>query len=147
MNEQEYISERLEVQIKWYSKQSAFNKKWFYTFKIAEILLALSIPFLAGFISDSTSIKIAVGIVGVLVALISGLSIVFKFQEKWTNYRSTAESLKYHKFMYLNKAGMYENASISALTQNVENMILKENTDWSKLIESSNQEVFYKVEH
>jgi hypothetical protein len=54
MTEDEYVESRLHDQIAWYNKKSAFNQNRYKTLRVVEILLATSVPFLTGFISDSS---------------------------------------------------------------------------------------------
>jgi hypothetical protein len=107
--EDDYLQNRVRDQITWYSKKSATNKKWFLRLKTSEIILALFIPFLSGYIgSPNCVIKITIGLLGIIVAAIAGLITLIKFQENWIEYRTTAESLKLEKFLFLAKAGPYK---------------------------------------
>ena len=109
-NEKEYFHTRVNDQIKWYDKKSATNKRWFLRMKITEVIMALFIPFLTGYITDKTlELKIIVGFLGIIVAAIAGLITLIKFQENWIEYRTVAESLKLEKYLYLSKAGPYKN--------------------------------------
>jgi len=144
--EEEYLKTRVLDQINWYDKKSAHNKKWFLTFKISEIVFALFIPFLSGYINSSGSpLKVVVGILGVIVAAIAGLITLIKFQENWLEYRTVAESLKLEKFLFLSKAGPYKDTSdpfplfverfeslISTSTKKWVNYISKKETDSTK---------------
>ena len=79
--------------------------------KISEVVMALFIPFLTGYITDKTlELKIIVGMLGIIVAEIAGLITLIKFQENWIEYRTVAESLKFEKYLYLSKAGPYKNS-------------------------------------
>lgn len=110
-NEKEYLQTRVNDQIRWYDKKSAINKKWFLRLKIAEVIMALFIPFLSGYITDKTvEIKIVVGLLGIVVAGIAGLVTLIKFQENWIEYRTVTESLKLEKYLFLSKAGPYKNS-------------------------------------
>jgi len=72
------------------------------------------------------------GISGAIVAILSGLVSLFKFQEKWTNYRTTSETLKHEKYMFLTKTSPYhEQDSLSTLVYRVESIISRENSDWN----------------
>lgn len=109
-SEDEYLKTRVVDQIKWYDKGSLYNKKCFLSLKVTEILLAASIPFLAAYIPSSDScLKIIVGILGIIIAVIAGIITLIKFQENWIEYRTVAESLKLEKFLFLAKAGPYKN--------------------------------------
>ena len=132
MTKDEYLDQRLQKQIDWYDKKSQLNQRWYKFLNIAEILFAVSIPFLVSFISSAQSlIKIIVGILGVAVAFISGLLGIYKFQENWIEYRTNAESLKHEKYLYLTKCEPYNSDDcFEKLVQRVESFISKEHSNW-----------------
>ena len=110
MNEEKYIKERVQNQIDWYSKKSALNKKLHLWFRGLIIVFSATIPFLTGLIEDkSKSLTIIVGVLGVLIAVLTSLTALMKFQEKWSEYRTTSETLKHEKYLYETKSGPYDN--------------------------------------
>jgi len=131
MNEQDYIKSRLKNQQEWYSNASKKNKLWFYWLKSIELIGAISIPFLVNYCENLT-----IGLIGVIVAIVAGLIGLFKFQEKWTKYRTTAETLKHQLYLYETKTGIYkdESARFEILVMNVESIISKENSEWQNYI-------------
>lgn len=132
MNEEEYLKDRLDSQIEWYDTKSSWNQSWHKKLRILEVLAAASIPFLTGYITDSTpDMKIVVGSLGVLIAVSSGFIAIFKFQEHWLQYRTTAESLKHHKYLYQTKTAPYDKEnSFNLLVESIEGLISKENSNW-----------------
>lgn len=134
MNEEEYISQRLDEQISWYDKKSQWNQRWYKRLKATEIFMAILIPFLVGYIAETApGVKFAVGFLSVIVAAIAGLVSLYKFQENWIEYRTTVESLKHEKYLYLTKTGPYDGADVfNKLVENVEGLISKENTRWAQ---------------
>ena len=140
MNEAQYIAERLDDQIDWYDRKSQSNQSWYKRLRLAELALAASIPFAAGFIAegeDPVFLKIIVGGAGAIVAVIAGVLSLYSFQERWVEYRTTCETLRHHKLRYLTKTAPYaENSELSALVENVESLISKENTNWAEQIRS-----------
>jgi hypothetical protein len=107
--EEDYLQTRVLDQIEWHDRKGTINKKWFVRLKVSEILLSLCIPFLTGYITNSSNtLKVTVGILGIAVAAIAGIITLIKFQENWIEYRTVAESLKMEKFLYLSKAGPYK---------------------------------------
>ena len=131
MDEAKYIKDRLDSQLDWYDKKSGWNQSWHKKLRILEVLAASSIPFLTGYITDTTpDMKVVVGGLGVLIAVSSGVIALFKFQEHWLQYRTTAESLKHHKFLYLTKTAPYtDENSFNLLVESVEGLISKENSN------------------
>jgi Protein of unknown function (DUF4231) len=135
MNEEEYMTNRLEKEIVWYDKRSARNKNLYQLFKTLEIVIAVIIPFLTGYLKENENLKYAIGILGIFIAILSGSITLFKFPEKWIEYRTTAETLKHEKYMFLTLAGPYKSDhSTSNLAERVEYLIAKENSNWNMLI-------------
>jgi hypothetical protein len=101
--------------------------------KIAEVIMALFIPFLTGYITDKTlGLKIVVGVLGMIVAAIAGLITLIKFQENWIEYRTVAETLKLEKYLYLSKAGPYKNShdSYPMFVERFESLISTSTKKW-----------------
>jgi hypothetical protein len=137
MKEEEYLTVRVKDQIDWYDRKSAWNKKWFMRLKVMEIFLALFVPFLTGYITSNTpGLKITVGLIGVMVAAIAGITTLYKLQENWLTYRGVAESLKYEQFLYLTRSGPYKDPdAFPAFVERIEGLISKENTKWTTYFE------------
>jgi hypothetical protein len=130
----EYLQERLDDQINWYDKKSAWNQVWFKRLRAAEILFSVTVPFLISHIGgDSTLLKVVAGAMGVAVALIAGLVTLYRFQENWVEYRATAEILKHEKYLYLTQSAPYDgDNAFHLLVGTVESAISQENTRWSQ---------------
>jgi hypothetical protein len=140
MNEEEYLKSRVDNQIKWYSTKSAFNKKMFNRLKMAEIILALSIPLLVYIVAEK-DVNFSVSLIGVTVAVIAGLISLMKYQENWIEYRTTAETLKHEKYLYITKSGPYDGKeSFNGFVERIEGVISKENSKWSKVISAKEKE-------
>jgi hypothetical protein len=128
---EEYIEQRLNDQISWYDHKSGRNQCWFKWLRFAEVLAAATIPFLSGFAGDSFQIRIAIGALGVLVAVVASLLGLLHFQEHWIAYRATAESLRKEKFLFLTQTEPYDkNDAFHLLVQRVEALLSKESTEW-----------------
>ncbi len=134
MNADEYVLQRLDDQINWYDHKSQWNQRWYRRLRVVEFLAAALIPFLAGYVAkDSMYINLTIGILGVLIAAITGITSLYSFQGNWIEYRTTCESLKHKKFLFLTKTEPYDTEeSFSCLVQHVETSISKENSDWSQ---------------
>jgi hypothetical protein len=132
LNPGEYMTERVEKQIDWYDTRSASNKRWFRLLRIIEIVAAAMIPFLTA-ITGVPYMNYVIGGLGVLITIVAGILALFQFQERWTEYRTTAESLKKEQFLFLTKANPYNAGDIfSMFVQTVETLISKENINWSQ---------------
>lgn len=141
MNEEEYFEKRLEDQIHWYDKKSMFNQGWYKRLRVMEIAAAAAIPLLAGFIKDNSDpFKIVIGLLGLIIVVLTAVITLYKFQENWIEYRTTSETLKHEKFLFLTASEPYNvKEPFQLLVQRVENLISKENTKWVEYIKSSKE--------
>lgn len=137
---EEYIKSRLEDQITWYSKKSASNQRMYKRLQLITIIASSSIPFLTAYASEFYSIEIIVGLIGVSIAAITSVNGLYKYQENWIAYRSTSESLKHQKYLYLTGTEPYhDEQAFNMLVQNVEMLISRENSTWSKQMDKPQQ--------
>lgn len=136
MTEQEYIKTRIDDQINWYSDKATTNKIWNHCTKGLIIVFSALIPLIAGLDYYPTIKNIVLGILGSLITILSGLSGFLKLQEKWTEYRTTSETLKHEKFLFQTKTGPYntEPEPFNLLVIRTENLVSKEHSIWSKYI-------------
>ena len=124
----DYLQQRLQPEIQWYDQKSARNKRWFYFFRISTIVISAGLVFMGYF---SNMYGWAVGLIGILIIIIEALDSVCKPQEKWINYRTTAESLKHEREMFASKAGAYAGMSDDQLlTERCESLISREHSTW-----------------
>lgn len=139
MNQDEYLKERLDDQIDWYDQKSILNQRLFKRLQVAAILASSTIPFLSGWITGTAILlKLSVGALGLMVATISAFLVVYKFQENWLGYRTTCESLKHEKYLFLTKCEPYTQGDpFKLLVERAESMISKENTDWSRYMKKN----------
>ena len=137
MDSNEYIAQRLEPAREWYSRNSRSSKSWHNILQVSQILAAACIPFLPSVIKEISALNTTTGALGVLIAVMAGISALYKFDERWTSYRSASESLKNEKFLYLTQVGPYGGTDpFSLLVRRVENLISQENRDWSEYLGS-----------
>lgn len=134
MNQEAYLKERLQDQIDWYDRTSVKNQKWFKRLQVAAILASATIPFLSGYITGTTVLlKLSVGFLGLSVAAMTAILGLYKFQENWLEFRTTCESLKHEKYLFLTKSEPYDQEEpFSLLVERVESLISKENTAWNR---------------
>jgi len=131
MAPEEYIEQRLNNQIDWYDRKSATNQYWFKWLRFTEIVAAAIIPFLSGFAGNSSSMKIAIGALGVLVTVIASVLGLLNLQAYWIEYRAIAESLRKEKFLFLTQTEPYnEDDALHLLVQRVEALLSTENAEW-----------------
>ena len=142
MNEQEYIEQRLDDQQTWYAGKSAWNQTWYKRLRMVEVVLAAGIPFVSSLIGkfpDSPNVvPIIVSMIAFLIAATSALLALYRFQDNWLQYRSTAEQLKREKFLFLTKNHPYDGEdAFHVLVDNVERILGVENSTWREQIKSA----------
>jgi hypothetical protein len=125
------IMERLEDQIAWYDKKSLSNQRTFKRVKVVEIVVAALIPLLSGL--KITWIVWVIGGLGVVITILEGTLHLNQYQQNWIAYRSTCESLKHEKYVYLGKASPYAAAADprALLAERVESLVSQEHAKWA----------------
>ena len=138
MNEEEYLKNRLDDQINWYDRKSSQNQKTYKRLQFVLIISAASVPFISGYVDNLSYLQYLLGGIGVLIAAVTGLLSLYKFQEIWTTYRTTCESLRREKFLYLTKTDPYiEKNAFNLLVQRVEALLAKENSSWVEVMKKT----------
>jgi hypothetical protein len=133
------ILARLDDQLTWYSQKSRAARTAFKRIKFIEIIAAALIPFITG--QQWPYVNYIVGGLGVLITVLEGVLHLNQYQENWTSYRNTAESLKHEKFLFLANAGPYASAANPrvALAERVEGLLSQENSQWVAALQKSTQ--------
>jgi len=138
MNEEQYISERVDKQIVWYGQKSQNAQKCFKALRGFEIIAAALIPIIAGFGGEDLPITFILGSLGALIAVASAFISLNQYQENWIEYRTTCESLKHEKFLFLTRAAPYHDEKpLIIFVQRIESLISKENNTWSQYAQSN----------
>lgn len=135
MTEEQYLEERLEDQIKWYSDKGNWNKNWYTVLKRIEFVLSASIPIAILFFNFCAFAKYYAASAGAVLTILAGAHGLYNFQENWIEYRATSEALKHEKYLYLTKTGPYVEAvdSFRILVERAEGIISHENINWSQI--------------
>lgn len=140
----DYISDRLEEQIKWHGGKARENKRKFSILQTIIIVASASIAIVNVFkINDNSLVYIGIAssILGGIVVVISSLLQIHRYQENWILYRTTSELLKKEKYFYLNDAGSY-----SGLNAERKKKLLVENVETIVSAETSKYFVMHKPE-
>ena len=125
--EQNPTLERLEQQISWYDSKSMRNQKWFKGTRIVALIAGALVPILA--LIDAN--RLAIAAVGFLLVVLEGLQQLNQYYANWISYRSTCESLKHDKYLFLAKAGPYAGADAPLLlAERVESLVSQEHAKW-----------------
>lgn len=132
MDAQTYLEERVDDQIKWLSGASKTNQQWFKKLRAAEIVMGCAIAFMVSH-ADHTAVQVSAGVMGIAVAAIGGLLSLYQFQEKWIEYRVTAEHLKREKYFFLTATDPYSGDDrFAVLVSRVETILAAENMQWAE---------------
>lgn len=134
MTEEDYVAQRLNDQIDWYSKKSSTCQTRFKLIRVVEIVAAALIPFLSGVGEKVPCGQWIVGALGVTIAIAVAAGSLFKYHENWIQYRITSEQLKHEKFLFATRSGPYDDQTrFQLLVQRVEALISKEAATWAQV--------------
>lgn len=123
---------RLDDQIDWYDKKSAYNQSRYKAIKIIELIAAALIPLLSGFSTMVPYFAIITGILGALIVVLESLQGLYQLQSNWISYRTSCEGLKHEKYLWLAKAGPYADTKDpdGLLADRIESLISVEHAKW-----------------
>jgi hypothetical protein len=118
---------RLDDQLDWYDRKSAFSKRWYIRLRLASLVAAAAVPVTSTFGRPAIT-----SVLGVLIVIVEGVQQLNGFHENWMRYRSTAESLKHEKYLHAALAGPYHSADDPKrlLAERVEELVSTENSRW-----------------
>ena len=138
-----YIADRLDEQIGWYDRKSLSNQNWYKGLRILQVVAAALIPFLAAYLPpDRSTTQLLVGLLGVTIAVVTATLDLWRCQEHWIQYRTTCESLKKEKILFLTESEPYSGdaaANFQLLVQRAETLISKENSNWAEHVRQPKQ--------
>lgn len=135
MNEQEYLEQRLDDQLDWYDGKSARNQRNYKILKMIEFVTAASIPLSAALFDGWVYFAALAAGLGVVIAISSAANGLFRFQENWIQYRTTAEQLKHEKYLFMTHTDPYSGEDAFALlVQRVEGLIARETSSWAQAV-------------
>jgi hypothetical protein len=125
--------ERLEDQIDWYDRKSTLHKNYFNALKVIAIVAAAVIPFLAALPLEAQLSRVTAAALGAVIVIIEGIQQLFQLHTNWLLYRSTCESLKHEKYLFLAGAGPYAAAGDphSLLAERIEALVAQEHAKWT----------------
>lgn len=130
-----YLAERYDDQCRWYDDKAGFNKRRYYCYQTLIVVLSAltTLTVAVGIYFDDTRwVRLAALAIAAAVTVVASLLKIYRYQEQWLDYRSTAETLKKEK--YLLKARIDEYATTDSPGQlfvdRVENLISRQNTLW-----------------
>jgi hypothetical protein len=127
--------ERLEDQIAWYDRKSQSARRYYLISTCVKLIMAGLLPLASAFPIPEHQFKWIAALVGLLILVATSLEQLYQHQQNWITYRSTSESLKHEKYLYLAGAGPYRDM-VSAenrlllLADRIEGLISQEHAKW-----------------
>lgn len=139
-----YPIKRLEDQIKWHTQKARNNKKKFRLYQIITIIASAMIPII-NITSHGLDIqKFLSSVIGGLIAIITSITQLEKYQENWILYRNTSELLKKEKYFFENDVedykGLEKNNKNRLLVERTENIVSSETSKYFALRHHSNMQ-------
>jgi len=141
MNPDEYLTKRIDDQIDWYDHKAIDLQRMNVRLQTLILTLSLLLPIILsipknlGGIDISSTINAGTTIMSIVLAIFIAFQSYRNYREKWIEYRTTAESLKNEKYMYLTKSGKYrdsEHAS-EALLETIEKGLIQQRMHINKI--------------
>lgn len=124
------VWKRLDDQLRWYDRKSREAKRWYFRFKVVQIVTAAAIPVIATVLPQKAWIG---GLLGAIIVVLEGLQQLFQHHANWTQYRSTCEALRHEKYLWMAHAGPYARSGKpdALLAERVEGLVSKEQAAWA----------------
>jgi hypothetical protein len=143
MTPEEYIAERVDIAIEWYSRAAYQRRKVYMQQKAMTLMCALFIPVLLVFSEVmpeeiSRLVHVAATVASVLLAFLVGLQTFQNSKEKWASYRATSAALKREKLLFAAGIGKYESEEnkLGEFVTSIEAIISREQEIWYRLLEA-----------
>lgn len=139
MDPGQYILERVDDQLTYYEKAANKAKSKHVTFQTSILVLALLVPVIANLKMDTGVLNYSVTITSLLLAMLTGIANFRKFGDLWLSYRTTEESIKREKFLFLTSSGKYagNDAAFSEFVGTMESILSAEHNKFRSLIEDA----------
>lgn len=135
MNKEDYIEQRLNDQIRWYSAKSASNQKKYKNWQVVKVISALFITLLSIVVNKFEVLTIVIGILGAFIVFIESFIKIFNYEKLWLQYRTTSERLKKEKILFQTKSKPYhEEDAFEFLVQQCEDIMQNEVQGWIELV-------------
>jgi Protein of unknown function (DUF4231) len=123
---------RLNDQLDWYDKKSGDNQRRYKQIKVAQLVLAGSIPVFA--LVEAAWGSWITAILGASVVILEGFQQLGQYNNLWVTYRATAEQLKHEKYLFLARSGPYHGLegqeALRLLAERVEERVSTEHAKW-----------------
>ena len=138
MNQEEYIKERVENQIKWYSGKSSTCQKKYKVWQVIKVIAALLITTLSLWAEEElfgVKMTYVVAILGAFIIFIESFIKIYDYKKLWVQYRMASENLNREKLYFETKSEPYDGSEpFKLFVQNCENIMKGENQGWEEIL-------------
>src|ERR1035438_1170794 len=130
MPDQNATLQRLNEQIDWYDRKSNHNQHWYKVLRGVTMVAGALVPVIS--LGMANAGRLYTAGLGVIIVIAEGWQQLNQFQANWISYRSTCETLKHEKFLYLATAGPYASAADPGvlLAERLEGTVSQEHAKW-----------------
>lgn len=128
--------DRLEDQLDWYDRKSVAAQRAYKRVKLSQLIVGATVPVVAGLqVTPAVTATLAA-----FVVVAEGAQQLYQWQTNWVLYRSTAESLKHEKYLYLAAAGPYNTDDRHrVLAERLEGLVSQEHAKWTEARQKDSQ--------
>lgn len=135
LDQDKYLSSRVDKQLEWYSRTSRANKRGFLRLRIFEIALGTSITIFSPFAVNFGDLgALAIAVAGGGIAISGSMLALNRNQENWVRNRSLSEALKREKYLFLTRTAPYddEEKSFTRFVTAAEALMADERAGWAR---------------
>jgi hypothetical protein len=121
--------DRLEDQLGWYDRKSMAAQRLYKRVKLSQLIIGAIVPVVAALrVHPAVTASLAA-----FVVVAEGAQQLYQWQTNWVLYRSTAETLKHEKYLYLAAAGPYRTDDRNrVLAERLEGLVSQEHAKWAE---------------
>ena len=135
MNAEQYIEERINVQIEHHSSKARSYKSKYETLQVLTIVASAAIPILSIF-HEWKIAPVGTAILGAANLCLLSICRMKKYQELWLTYRGVSEALEREKILFKTKTEPYnsdDENSFHSLVLNAEQICIGAKTNWEMI--------------
>lgn len=132
MTESEYLKDRVDGQIKWYSSKSSSMKNKFFRCQTIEVIISSMISGFAQLTFNNNFMANIITFLGIILVILSSVRNLHKWHDTWIEYRSTAEMLKRERFLFVTRSSIYKNEkdAFNIFVERIEDILSNEKINW-----------------
>jgi hypothetical protein len=135
--EADTVWQQLRAEFMWYHRAAVRTRVAFLTLKIISLVVAAAVPVVAA-VSAPAGLTASLA---AIVVVLESIQQLLQLQANWITYRSTAEALRQHAFMYAGHVSPYKDSATrrDLLAEFIRAAVADESTRWSSSMRQSVQ--------